>query len=304
MNEIDARIDAELGTAVREYGHNVEPADRLGAIRRATAERPARSWQPWVLAGGAAVVAASVVMGTLLLTGPSETKDAPVAATASTTVYKVEQVGENFWLLPERVDAADSGDEVADAVGALIADTDAGQADDRWIGCSWGHLDAVVVAADMVTVTLAGSQAPCEVDPGAEEAQFQQLAWTVREAVGTDLPVVLARDGEPITPQPIVADPAALSPVLIDEPADGSTVTSPVALRGTSDTFEANVPWQVLQDDEIVANGSTMGGSYGERRPWRDTVELPPGEYMLRVWEDSAQDGSLRAEDTVTFTVE
>jgi len=299
--------ERELYEAVRSYGDAVQPGDRLGAIRRATIAPPARGWHPWVLAGGAAVVAASVVMGTLLLTdtaGTSTTVDTPVAAQTPVTVYTMRQpVGENYWLFPEQFHTADSGEPVADAVGALIADTDAGQEDDRWIGCPWGHLDAVVVAADAVTVTLAGMQAICDTEPAAEQAQLQQLAWTVRDAVGADLPVVLARNGQPVVPQPISPDPAALSPVIIDAPNDGSTVSSPVELRGTSDTFEANVPWQVLQDD-VVAHGVTMGGSYGKRGPWRDTVDLTPGEYTLRVWADSAEDGSLFAEDTVAFTVE
>ncbi|MBA2641149.1 MAG: hypothetical protein H0U77_14420, partial [Nocardioidaceae bacterium] len=82
--------ERELYEAVRSYGDAVQPGDRLGAIRRATIAPPARGWHPWVLAGGAAVVAASVVMGTLLLTdtaGTSTTVDTPVAAQTPVTVY-------------------------------------------------------------------------------------------------------------------------------------------------------------------------------------------------------------------------
>lgn len=298
-------LETELRSAVRAYGEGVAPADRLGAIRQATSEPRTRSWQPWVLAAGAAVVAASVVVGSLLLTGPSGSGDTRVAARTTVTVYTVERIGGRYWLKPEQVEVDGTGDEVADAVGALITSDPSmdAQSTDRWEACPWGSLGSVVVAADAVSVALAGEQAVCEMDPAAEEASLQQLAWTVREALGADLPVVLARDGEPFLPQPITPDPAALSPVLIDAPADGATVSSPVELRGTSDTYEANVPWQVLQDGQVVAEGITFGGQM-ERKPWSDQVELPPGAYTLRVWEDSAETGDLRAEDTVTFTVE
>jgi hypothetical protein len=139
----------------------------------------------------------------------------------------------------------------------------------------------------------------------------QQLVYTVQTELDTEAPVAVTMDGDatdtvlthPVGPQPVEADPAALSPVLIDAPAARAEVSSPVTVRGTSDTFEANVVWEVSRDGDVVEQGTTMGGTMFDRRPFRFTVELSPGTYTVRAFETSAEDGSLVAEDSRTFTV-
>ncbi|MDQ3415611.1 MAG: Gmad2 immunoglobulin-like domain-containing protein [Actinomycetota bacterium] len=100
------------------------------------------------------------------------------------------------------------------------------------------------------------------------------------------------------------AQPGVQPPMLIDSPAGGATVSSPVSVSGTSDTFEANVTWEVLQGDRVVQDGSTMGGTLGKRRPFTFDVQLAPGEYTIRAYALSQEDGSLAAEDTKAITVE
>jgi len=99
------------------------------------------------------------------------------------------------------------------------------------------------------------------------------------------------------------ADPAAISPIIIETPTDEATVSSPVTISGTSDTFEANVVWEV-RGDGTAKDGTTMGGTMGERAPFEFTVDLPPGDYTARAFAESAEDGGVVAEDTTSFTVE
>ena len=82
--------ERELRDAVRSYAEGVQPADRLGEIRRATAAKPRRT-RTWLLVGGVALATAAVVLGFAVLVGPGGDDDAPVAATATTevTVYEV-----------------------------------------------------------------------------------------------------------------------------------------------------------------------------------------------------------------------
>lgn len=193
--DTDDRADRELREAVRSYGESVQPSDRLGAIRArtrgATAAGSDTEWWrgPWLLAGGAGVLAASVIAVSVLVIGPSQS----------------------------------------------------------------------------------GSETPVAGPSGNEQTS---------------------------------AEPEMQPSILIDSPADGATVPSPVLVSGTSDTFEANVVWEVLQDDEVIEQGDTMGGSYGKRRPFRFDVQLAPGEYTIRAYELSAEDGSLVVEDTTAITVE
>lgn len=205
-HDTDDRANRELREAVRSYGESVQPSDRLGAIRARTRGAAAAGpgaadgsrtgwWRgPWLLAGGAGVLAASVIAMSVIAIGPGP-----------------------------------SGSE---------------------------------------TPAAGNGQTSAEPSPSAS------------------------------------AQPGVQPPILIDAPADGATVSSPVSVSGTSDTFEANVTWEVLQGDKVVEDGYTMGGTLGKRRPFTFDVQLAPGDYTIRAYELSAEDGSLAAEDTKVITVE
>jgi hypothetical protein len=92
--------------------------------------------------------------------------------------------------------------------------------------------------------------------------------------------------------------------VLLERPSDGGTVSSPVTVQGRGNTFEGNVQWQVLSGDQVVEEGFETAGTLGAYRPFWFTVDLPPGDYTARAFATSAEDGSLFAEDTLTFTVD
>ena len=118
----------------------------------------------------------------------------------------------------------------------------------------------------------------------------------------SDIPVYLSSPGA-TSPQPSTADPNALSPVLLDSPADGATVESPLTVEGRGNTFEGNVEWQVLSGDDVVDKGFETAGTMGDFRPFSFTVDLEPGDYTVRVFATNMEDGSLFAEDTASVTV-
>ncbi len=323
--------EQELHAALRTAGESVHPTDRLGAIRAGTqgVTDPVRpSWwnRPWLLAVGTGVVAASVVTAAVVLTSttandPLVSDEPPPAGTVSheVTIYEVGQVGGRYWLFPETVPGEGTGQPAKDAVRALLESSSGEDRTNVWSTLPDDvDVTSVRIDADSAVVDLTG------LDPaGGVEGSWafdptlgaQQLVWTVQAALHTTtIPVAVTVDGEPVTEplfdglvpaEPTAADPSALSPVLIETPIDGATVTSPVRIRGSSDTFEATVVWEVTSPDGGTAQGgSTMGGTLGNRKPFAVTVDLPPGTYTFRAYADDMETGGVFAEDVATFTVE
>lgn len=319
-------VDRELHRAIHSYATSVQPADRLSGIQARTADAaPDRGRRTWLVAGGSALVAASVVAAAVVL-APSDdqsddpsgglTGEAPIAGTPrEVTVFALATVGERGRLYPSQVETEDSGSAGVDAVRALLDAEPQGRTNVWATVPDSVDIASVSEASGRVVVDFTGpvddpwpSQASWAFDPALFS---QQLIYTVQAELDTDAPLTVTMDGRPtdtllthrVGSKPLEADPAALSPILIDAPEQGATVSSPVTVRGTSDTFEANVVWEVSRDGEVVKQGTTMGGTMFDRRPFRFTVDLPPGSYTLRAFETSAEDGSLVAEDTRTFTV-
>jgi len=311
----DEQVEAELRSAVRSHAESVQPCDRLDAIRARTrggSASGARTWtRPWVLVAGSALAAASLVVGAVLLINPDETTaEAPVADSGQreVTVYEVGEVGDKPWLYPVQVTTQDTGDDALDALRALLDHEPTRASRSNMLAeCPLGgDVNSVTTPATVVTVDLSAfppGAVLCDAPASFYEARDQQLAWTVRTVIGEPRPVRISVEGGR-TYGSGRADPNALSPVLLGAPVDGDDVTSPVTVTGTSDTFEANVVWEVLRDDgDVVDQGVTMGGTLGERGPFRFSVDLPPGEYTVRAYETSAEDGSVVAEDTKAFSV-
>ncbi len=306
------KLETELRSAIRSQAESVHPTDRLGAIRARTQSRsaPARTYwwnRPWVLAAGTGLVAAAVVTAAVVLADPAADKP-PVAGgdQREVTVYEIGEVGDRPWLFPQQVSTEATGDPAFDAVRALLNHEPTQGGRYNMLGAGACPLGGDVVSVETspggVIVQLAPfppGAALCDMSRMAAAARMQQLAWTVRSAIGWEGPVRVNRGPA------VVADPNALSPIIVESPADGGTVSSPVTISGSSDTFEANVVWEVESDDAGVARGGhTMGGTLGERAPFEFTVDLEPGTYTARAYAEDMETGGPFAEDTVMFTVE
>jgi hypothetical protein len=85
--------------------------------------------------------------------------------------------------------------------------------------------------------------------------------------------------------------------ILVESPAAGAEVRSPLRVSGTSNTFEATVEWLVTDwDGRIVKEGFTTAtsgtGTWGTFAFEVDLSGLAPGRITLVVFESSPKDGS------------
>jgi len=151
---------------------------------------------------------------------------------------------------------------------------------------------------------------------GAESEQraIDQMVWTLIENDPTVTSVKFTIDGlvsESLAGHVDFSQVFTLAPsyevlasVWIDL-LDRSDVSNPVSITGSACTFEANVAWELTKGGDVVSSGATTAASAcPDRSDWSiDLGELAPGNYVLKVSDTSAEDGSLIFEDTKAFTV-
>lgn len=184
----------------------------------------------------------------------------------------------------------------------------------------WGvvQVDGVDISDDRIVIAL--DQALTGVTDAQGAIAVQQLVWTAQAAAGKALPVrfTVADGATEVAPgQPTSGtysrptDPVAvyqlLSPLFIDAPSRGAVLKagSAVKVTGVASTNEANVGWQVLSGDRVIASGAaTAAVSAPSRGGFSIAVgPLPASDYVIRVFEESARDGSVAAEQRMPFTV-
>lgn len=185
-----------------------------------------------------------------------------------------------------------------------------------------GAFAAASYDGNVVTVDLAdGSLADRPSDMSADEAKsaVQQVVYTMQAAVQARAAVQFRVDGNPAdqvlgvdTSKPVTNAPQldTLSLVSITDPEQGTGASGMLTVSGVANSFEANVPWQILQGDQVVKEGYvTAEGAYGnELYPWHDTIDvskLAAGDYTFRAQTDDPSGGEGKGPfvDTRTFTV-
>ena len=96
---------------------------------------------------------------------------------------------------------------------------------------------------------------------------------------------------------------AAAGPIVILSPAEGSGVARSFVVKGRSVSFEGTITWQLLKAGDVVSDGHAQGGS-GSSAPYEFTAKAPAaGTYTVRVFEESAKDGSALHEVKRTVVV-
>jgi hypothetical protein len=116
------------------------------------------------------------------------------------------------------------------------------------------------------------------------ELDGERITTLGGEGISVDHP--LARDEfEDLTPQ-----------ILVESPLPNATVTSPLRLSGTANTFEAQFEVEAHADDGrlLAKDYVTATSGSGERGTYEFSlpVEAPPGPIRLVVFELSAEDGT------------
>ena len=69
---------------------------------------------------------------------------------------------------------------------------------------------------------------------------------------------------------------------------------SPVRVSGEAAVFEATLLWEVRRDDAVVRSGFTSTAEGQRFAPYAFSLDLPPGDYEIRVTEDDPSDGAGR----------
>lgn len=148
----------------------------------------------------------------------------------------------------------------------------------------------------------------------SEQRAIDQIVWTLTQNEPSITAVKFTVDGavtESLAGHVDFAQifvPAAgfdvLASVWIDL-LDRSDVKSPVSISGSACTFEANVSWELSQGGEVLDSGATMAATAcPDRSDWNVNLgDLTAGNYVLKVSDLSAEDGSVIFEDTKAFTV-
>ena len=82
--------------------------------------------------------------------------------------------------------------------------------------------------------------------------------------------------------------------ILVESPLPGETVSSPITVRGTSNTFEATMRVEIRRDGKVlVAETVTASSGSGERGTYEATLDAgaTPGPITLVAFEPSAENG-------------
>jgi hypothetical protein len=291
----------------------IEPADRIVELRARTAN-PARSAaRPWFYAAGGVVLATAAAVTAFAVLGtdssPGSHHHDPIATStpaAETQVVPAYFVGDTpaGRRLYREFDSVPAGDPLQAALDRIQR-----PASDPDYTTSWTH-------GSFKTATLGDGTIDVEVGdaelPAADDVDVQQVVYTLQGAAQhSDWPVRFLLDGdEPLLTVDSLPQNDVLSPMSISDPAEGSSYSGSFMARGRANSFEANVRWELWDEDkEVVAHGFTTADGAGDRLyPWQAEVDLsglPFGFYTFVALTDdpSAGEGPGPTTDTRLITV-
>jgi hypothetical protein len=251
---------------------------------------------------------------------PSEASDSGSPETVTVPVYFVGD-GPRGPVLFREFRAIEADNPLSEAA-ALLTAGDTLDPDYRTLypGGSFGDI-TYDEAANLITAAVPDDG---WTNPAAgmsnEEAKLavQSLVYTLQGVVGERAPVTVTLGGESTSLFGIdtaggVKDAPqldVLNLVSITEPEEGATLSGTFTAKGVGSSFEATIPWEIRQGDQVVKEGfATAEGWMDKLYPWEtkvDVSDLAPGEYVFAAMTDdpSGGEGFGPSEDTKTITVE
>jgi Immunoglobulin-like domain of bacterial spore germination/Sporulation and spore germination len=343
------KIAEELSSVLRSEAERVTPEPALHRIlTRAHEAGPTKSIRRrgggWLPVIGGVVATAGLAAAAIVIFAPDDQKTATEPSVScgievregcpvDLAVYRLNSG--TTALFSTDVTVESSGNVGLDAVQALLDAKSVGPVVNPWHGYNAVRPDTgpiaevndVTQADDFITVDfdrpLMTDLASFEGDPRFGKLLIQQLVLTVQSALRTESPVMITVDGEP-------ADEAFGVPLAIpgtdafeaqfarwtwvegirrESPTQGEVMRSPVTISGTASTFEGTVVLSITQDGRQVRHGVDTAGTQGMYQPYRFTVNLPPGDYTLKLWEPNQASGAEAWADELwvvytDFTVE
>ena len=249
---------------------------------------------------------------------PSESAMSTIDDLQDYSFFFVSETTQGFRLVHEVQQVSKNENDLGDDKGfnSLVMLVD-GQlppfdGDHRTLWNNGTKVNSVSVVEGVATVDLTLGR----ISLGAESEQraIDQMVWTLIENDPTVTSVKFTIDGlvsESLAGHVDFSQVFTLAPsyevlasVWIDL-LDRSDVSNPVSITGSACTFEANVAWELTKGGDVVSSGATTAATAcPDRSDWSiDLGELAPGNYVLKVSDTSAEDGSLIFEDTKAFTV-
>ena len=167
----------------------------------------------------------------------------------------------------------------------------------------------------VITVDLNARAGQAGLGAEAAERTVAQLVYTVQGALQSTDPVQFLIEGQRVDQlwghvairEPVGrGDPYAIrSLVQVDRPAHGQSVGRTFEVVGEAASYEANLPWEILRDGQVVRSGFATAQQGQRFSAFRFDLTLEPGEYTLRVIEDDPSGGEGRPpfEDTKLIRV-
>lgn len=327
--------DQMIRQLVHEVADGVEPGDRLDAIRAATGRRTHRGW--WV-AGGAALVAASVVTALALTTGdapqtraPDPASPAPGTTAAENSsccrtvpVYFVGDTPAGPRLYRE-LNAGNRLDQSAEtfALNAAMA----GDALDPDYRSPWPEGSAVegylMATESPIRLNLVGDvhDRPDGMTAADARLAVEQVVRTAQAVFDNGrLPVRFLVDNQP-TDQVLglpASDPINVRPdldvlahVSLTTPSEGQVVDNDggLVVEGMANSFEGTVVirLQRWEGTAVVAQVPTIAGSGGTGLfPFIERInvfDVPPGDYVVIAQTDDPSGAGMVDTDTRRITI-
>jgi hypothetical protein len=214
-------------------------------------------------------------------TAPPTTTTAPTTTATSTIVLRV------YFLREGKVATADREVPETTAVAtAALTELFAGPSStDRTAGLS----SALAGGTTFHDLKIAGGVANVSIDGDVSTEGQAQIVYTLTQfstvdSVDLDGRNLARSDFEDVTPA-----------ILVESPAPGDTVSSPVRIAGTANTFEATfvvkltdvAGSEVFQQAVTATSGSGTRGTFDVSIPF----EASPGPARLVAYEESAENG-------------
>lgn len=325
---------------------DVEPREGLDAItsRTKVTSMSTRPWLYGVagaVVATAATIAAFAVLDddTVPTSGPEPAASPSASATQSATeeptsdasptdeepqlqtvpVYYVGETGRGPRLFREFHQVPGGGDPAAtavnEAVGVEALDPDFGS---PWSGTGT-DAGSVTHEGGTITVDLVTDQElrtrPDGMSRPEASMAVEQVLYTVQAALQSRDPVQLLLNGERTdqllgipTAEPLAQgdEMTTLAQVWIIDPQHGDTVEAGAEVSGIGAFFEANVVWELRQDDQVVESGFTTAEQCCTMAPYSFPLpEVPAGDYVLVVKDEDASggEGPPPFEDTKQITI-
>jgi len=353
MTRYESHDEQRLRELLDNTVAGIEPDDRLNQILDRTKVTNMSARRPWLWgAGGAALATAAVITAVAMIgnplqqsadpgpagtpsgtptqatepapTEPTESSSAPAPSGAALPVYYLGDTPQGPRLYREFQPNVDSIDPVMAAVAAAVEGTPL-DPDYRSGWPAGASVTSAGATPDLLTIDLTGDLHDRPAGMSAQDASLalQQVIYTAQAAYQHGrVPVQFLLNGSH-TDQ-LLGEPASeplaegtwydtLALVNITDPAESTHVSGTLHVTGLASSFEANVPWKILQGTKVVDQYFFMaeqGGDLVKLYPFAGDIDLSglaPGTYTLVCSTDDPSggaEGSGPTSDTRTIVVE